>query len=153
MAGYSGTPLVKKLGITAGSKLLVVAEPPSFQSALGELPPNVERTSAIENAKARRVDVAVVFVLQRRELERHFLRVTPRMTSAGGVWIAWPKKTSKIPTDMTEDIVRAVVLPTGWVDNKVCAIDATWSGLRFVQRKELRRPRRRRGSGKPEPCS
>lgn len=138
MAGYSGTPLAKKLGIAAGARLLVIAEPPEFQIALGELPPDVERTTAIGNAKTRRVDVAVVFVLKRRELERHFACVTPRMTPAGGVWIAWPKKASKVPTDITENIVRDVVLPTGWVDNKVCAIDEMWSGLRCVLRRELR---------------
>src|SRR5262245_57490615 len=128
MAGYSGTPLAQKLGIAPGARLLVVAEPPEFQAALGALPPDVARASAPGAARSPRHDVAVVFVRARRELEQRFARVIPRMTPAGGVWIAWPKKSSGVPTDVTEDVVRAVVLPRGWVDNKVCAIDATWSG-------------------------
>lgn len=135
-AGYSGKPLAAKLGIVVGSRLLVVAEPPEFQAALGELPADVERTSSLRGAKP--CDVAVFFVRSRTDLEARFAGVAARMTEAGGVWVAWPKKASKVATDITEDVVRAVVLPTGWVDNKVCAIDDRWSGLRCVLRKELR---------------
>jgi hypothetical protein len=136
MAGYSGTPLAQKLGIGAGARVLVIGEPAGFQAALGELPEGVERTSSL--AGKRPFGVAVIFVEQRAKLSPAFARITPRMTSAGGVWIAWPKRTSKIATDVTEQVLRDVLLPTGWVDNKVCAIDERWSGLRFVLRKELR---------------
>jgi hypothetical protein len=143
MAGYSGTPLQKKLGIAAGHRLLVVNEPAEFQAALGELPDDVERTSSLQGRAG--FDVAVVFVLHRAGLARAFERVTARMSAAGGVWIAWPKRASGIATDVTEDVLREILLSTGWVDNKVCAIDERWSGLRFVLRKELR--------PKPEPRS
>ena len=136
MAGYSHTPLAKKLGIQAGHRVLVIGEPAEFQAALGELPPGVERTSSL----AGRVPV------QRRDRVRRTPRgPRPRVRArdsahdAGGErWIAWPKRSSGIVTDVTEDVLRAVLLPIGWVDNKVCAIDERWSGLRFVLHKELR---------------
>lgn len=136
MTGYSETPLAQKLGIVAGARLLVVHEPAEFPAALGALPEGVKRTSSFGGTSA--FDVAVVFVRARSVLERSFPRVAARMTPAGGLWIAWPKQTSGIETDVTENVLRAVLLKTGWVDNKVCAIDERWSGLRFVLRKELR---------------
>jgi hypothetical protein len=144
MAGYSGTPLAKKLGIGVGARVLLVGEPREFQAALGELPEGVEMTSV--SAGKGVFDVAVVFVKERAKLGTVFARVTKRMTSAGGVWIAWPKRTSGIATDISEQTLRDVLLPTGWVDNKVCAVDETWSGLRFVLRKELRMRGERKGS-------
>ena len=132
MAGYSATPLAKKLGISAG-RLLVLNEPAGFQAALGALPKGVERTSSL--AGRNPFDVAVVFVRRRAGLDRAFARVTARMTVAGGVWIAWPKRTSGVETDVTEDVLREVILPLGLVDRKVCAIDATWSGLLFSWRR------------------
>jgi hypothetical protein len=154
MAGYSGTPLVQKLGIVDGSRLLVLHEPAEFQAALGELPANAKKTSSFGGSSA--FDVAVVFVRTKGSLERAFGRVAARMTPAGGVWIAWPKQTSGVETDLTENVLRKVLLPTGWVDNKVCAIDERWSGLRFVLRKELRpaagtsaAPRGSKASSKP----
>ena len=139
MTGYSGTPLVGKLGIVEGSRVLVLHAPAEFETALGELPPSAKKTSSFGGPSS--FDVAVVFVRTRGSLERIIGRVAARMTPAGGLWIAWPKQTSGVETDLTENVLRKVLLPTGWVDNKVCAIDATWSGLRFVQRKENRRPR------------
>ena len=136
MTGYSGTPLVHKLGIVEGSRVLVLSEPAEFQAALGDLPPSAKKTASFGGSSA--FDVAVVFVRSRGALERSFARVAARMTPAGGVWIAWPKQTSGIETDVTENVLRKVLLPTGWVDNKVCAIDEQWSGLRFVLRKDLR---------------
>lgn len=141
MAGYSGTPLAKKLGLRPGSRFLVVAAPSEFAAALGDVPDGLERTEAVRASSALgkvRHDVALVFVLRRADLSKAFARVTARMTPAGGVWIAWPKKASKVPTDVTEDVLRELLLPTGWVDNKVCAIDERWSGLRFVLRRERR---------------
>ncbi|MDZ4772890.1 MAG: DUF3052 domain-containing protein [Planctomycetota bacterium] len=136
MTGYSETPLAEKLGLVANVRLLVVNEPPEFQAALGPLPAGVARTSSFGGTT--QFDVAVLFVRTNRSLERGFARVAARMTPAGGLWIAWPKHTSGIETDVTENTLRKVVLPTGFVDNKVCAIDERWSGLRFVLRKDLR---------------
>ena len=136
MTGYSGTPLVGKLGIVDGSRMLVLNAPSEFEAALGELPPNAKKTSSFGGQSS--FDVAVVFVRTRGSLERIFGRVAARMTPAGGVWIAWPKQTSGVETDLTENVLRKVLLPTGFVDNKVCAIDEVWSGLRFVLRKDMR---------------
>lgn len=141
MAGYSGTPLAQKLGLRPGSSFLTVAAPPEFSAALGEMPEGVERTdvASVPAAPGKvRHDVAIVFVTRRADVAPTFARVSSRMAAAGGVWLAWPKKSSKVPTDVTEDVLRELVLPTGWVDNKVCAVDERWSGLRFVLRKENR---------------
>jgi hypothetical protein len=131
MAGYSGTPLTKKLGIVEGSRLVLLDAP---SGVISDLPSGVSvRTRAGGTA-----DVVVAFFLGRTAFARR-LDVLGRMVfPAGGLWIAWPKKSSGVETDMTEDVIREVALPTGLVDNKVCAIDATWSGLRLVWRKELR---------------
>jgi hypothetical protein len=131
-AGYSGTPLVTKLGIREGHRLAVLDAPEGFDRTLGPLPAGVTGLSTL--ARGTPFDVVIRFVRSRAELVAGFAPITTRMQQAGAIWIAWPKKASGITTDMTEDVVREVVLPTGWVDNKVCAIDATWSGLRFVQR-------------------
>ena len=127
MAGYSGTPLDKKLGIKPGARVLVIDAPDEF-----EVPG--------EGVVVRRgpVDVALVFATSRSALEEAWTRVTTSLVADGGFWVAWPKKASKVPTDMTEDVVREVALPRGLVDNKVCAIDDVWSGLRLVVRKENR---------------
>lgn len=137
-AGYSGTPLPQKLGIKVGIKgaqrIAVVGAPRGF--ALGALPPGtvLQRTLA---GKAP-LDVLVVFVTRRADLVARIAACRPRMQPAAGLWIAWPKKASGVATDITEDTIREVALPTGLVDNKVCAIDEIWSGLRLVIRKELR---------------
>jgi hypothetical protein len=127
VAGYSGTPLEQKLGIKPGHRVLVVGRPPGFEVP-GE-------GVVVANGP---VDVALVFVTARVELEAHWAAVTGMLVADGGFWVAWPKKASKVPTDMTEDVVRDVALPRGLVDNKVCAIDDVWSGLRLVVRKENR---------------
>ncbi len=125
VAGYSGTPLAQKLGIKPGGSVDVVNAPRGF---------------ALVKKKGRApFDVALVFVTKRAALKKTFAAQTKKMTEAGGVWIAWPKKSSGVKTDVTEDALRDVILPTGWVDNKVCAIDETYSGLRFVKRKERRK--------------
>ena len=125
VAGYSGTPLPQKLGIGPGSRVLVVGAPRDFK--------------LIRAAGKKPFDVALVFVPSRAKLAKAFERAAAAMTEAGGVWLAWPKKSSGVKTDVTEDVLRDVVLPTGWVDNKVCAIDETYSGLRFVKRRERRK--------------
>lgn len=136
MAGYSGTPLPRKLGLWSGMRVLVLDEPPGFRAALGELPTGVEQATRL--AGRRPFDVAVAFVTSEADLWRAFSRIAARMTPAGSLWFAWPKKSSGLSTDLCEHGLRARILPSGWVDNKVCAIDERWSGLRFVLRKELR---------------
>jgi hypothetical protein len=134
MAGYSGTPLPKKLGITEGKRFAVRSAPPSFAETLGELPPEAEWKDQVRPG----LDVVVAFFTQRAALASSWPKLTAAVTPNGTVWVAWPKRASGVPTDITEDVLREVLLPSGWVDNKVCAIDETWSGLRFALRRELR---------------
>ncbi len=129
MAGYSGTPLAKKLGVKEGCRLAVVSAPNGFAEAL-ELPPGVQlRMKALG-----RLDVVVFFVTRRAELARRFPTFQNRLEPDGGLWIAWPKKSSDVATDLSFDPVQRIGLDNGLVDNKVAAIDETWSGLRFVRR-------------------
>jgi hypothetical protein len=134
MAGYSGTPLPKKLGINEGARVALLHAPAGFAITLGELPPGVAVTSRLGKAH----DVIVAFVDARTHLEKAAPALEKAVFPDGAVWVAWPKKASKVPTDITEDIVRDVFLPRGLVDVKVCAIDDVWSGLKLVWRKELR---------------
>lgn len=133
-AGYSGTPLPQKLGIKEGHRIAMIGAPPGI--ALGALPPGTHLQRNLAGTAA--LDVLVVFVTRRADLIARIATCRPRMRPAAGLWIAWPKRASGMATDITEDTVREVALPTGLVDNKVCAIDDTWSGLRLVIRKELR---------------
>ena len=136
-SGYSGTPLPRKLGIKVGSQVAVVAAPEGFTATLGALPAGVQlRTHA-----RGRLDVIVFFVTRRAELARRFPVFTRALRDDGGLWVAWPKKTSGVATDLVFEVVQSVGLEAGLVDNKVAAIDATWSGLRFVYR-VADRPRR-----------
>lgn len=130
--GYSGKPLVTKLGIKAGHRLAVVAAPTGF--ALEGLPDGVRPLGP----SATGLDVVLLFVRTRVELTRGFKREGKRIVSNGMLWVGWPKKASGVVTDVTEDVVRKVVLLTGWVDVKVCAIDEVWSGLKLVRRKGQR---------------
>ena len=132
MAGYSGTPLPQKLGIKEGHKVALVGAPAGFD--LGVLPTG----ATVAKRTGKQHEVIVAFVKSRAELAARIAELRPKLTQAGGLWIAWPKKASGIATDMTEQAIRDVALPTGLVDNKVCAIDETWSGLRLVIRRELR---------------
>ena len=137
MAGYSGTPLARKLGIKEEARLALLGAPEGFDAELAPLPDGVQ----ILRRLGPDLDVAVLFVTERRQLERRFPDVARSMKPDGGFWVAWPKRASKVPTDLTEDVLREVGLPQGLVDNKVCAVTEVWSGLRFVWRKELRPPR------------
>ena len=130
MAGYSGTPLPKKLGIKEGSKIAFVDAPPEFQAALGELPTGVEFVTR----DTGNVDVMVCFVTEQEQVEARFLELKPLLAWSGGLWFSWPKKTSGIQTSLVENTIRDIGLAAGLVDNKVCAIDERWSGLRFVWR-------------------
>jgi len=136
VAGYSGTPLATKLGIREWHRVAALAAPADFERTLGDLPGGVALRRRLSGSAP--LDVIVCFVTRRADLERQLAGLRRRMTPAAGLWIAWPKKTSGVATDVTEDVVREIALPTGLVDNKVCAIDETWSGLRLVIRLEHR---------------
>jgi hypothetical protein len=132
VAGYSGTPLAQKLGIKPGSRLAVLSAPAGFE--IDDLPTGVDPRSTARS----RADVILSFHTDRTELVRRLPALMRALDVDGGLWIAWPKRASGVPTDITEDVLREVALPTGLVDVKVCAIDDTWSGLRLCLRKELR---------------
>lgn len=132
--GYSGTPLARKLGVTAGMRIALLDAPTDFVNSLGPLPERVGFTSRLGG----HVDLVMVFVLRHGDLVRRLPAVRTAIAPNGMVWVAWPKRTSLVQADMTENVIREVVLPTGLVDVKVCAVDETWSGLKLVIRKEQR---------------
>ena len=137
MAGYSATPLTKKLGIKEGHAVAFVGAPTGFDATLGTLPDGVVVRRDMKSKS--RLDVVVFFATERGHLEQRFGPLSKRLHPAGALWVAWPKKASGVATDVGESIVRAVGLDEGLVDNKVCAIDDVWSGLRFVIRVANRR--------------
>jgi hypothetical protein len=134
-AGYSGTPLAKKLGLRDGQRVWFSGMPESVQDEIGEYA--LELTFVADPAEG--VDAAHVFVTERRDLEALLESLRHQIAPAGQIWVSWPKKAAKVPTDIVEDTIREVCLPLGLVDTKVCAVDETWSGLKLVIRKELRR--------------
>jgi hypothetical protein len=125
MAGYSKTPLAQKLGIKAGTKVVMLGAPPGYRKLLAPLPEDV---SAFVH----------LFVAERRTLEKELKRLRKLLADAGVLWVSWPKKASGVATDITEDVIRDVCLPLGFVDVKVCAVDETWSGLKLMIRRENR---------------
>ena len=131
MAGYSGTPLATKLGIRAGDVVALLPEPDGLALTL---PDGV----TVRHRATGRADVVVAFVTRAAELRRRIGRLEAMIRPDGGLWIAWPKRSSGVTTDVTDDLVRGVALPRGLVDNKVCAVDATWTALRLVWRVENR---------------
>ena len=131
-AGYSGTPLWKKLGLKDGMTACVIA-PPADYDALLEGQPDVDWSDPAPGQ-----DFTHIFVTEAATLQRHLADRLSVMARDGMIWVSWPKKTAKVETDITEDTIRAICLPLGLVDVKVCAVDATWSGLKLVIRKELR---------------
>ena len=131
--GYSGTPLPRKLGVGEGGTFAVAGDPGHVDELLAPLPAGARRVESADEA-----DVVLVFTTERRELERRIERLGAAIVPDRMLWIAWPKRASKVPTDVTEDVVREVALPIGLVDTKVAAIDPTWSGLRLVWRRERR---------------
>ncbi len=130
-AGYSGTQLVRKLGIKAEARLGLIGAPVGFDATLGALPPGVHVRRRLGG---RPFDVIVAFFDRRAELERRLPALMQTLDPAGGLWLAWPKRASGVPTDLTDNVVRELGLATGLVDNKVCAVDQVWSGLRLVYR-------------------
>ena len=133
-AGYSATPLAKKLGIGTGHRVWLVQAPANYKTLVAPLPDGVTFVAKPSNT----TDLAHVFASKRRELEKTLRSLRSTLKPDAAVWVSWPKKASKLPTDITEDTIREVALPMGFVDIKVCAVDDTWSGLKLVVRKELR---------------
>jgi len=134
-AAYT-TTLAQKLGLAAGQTVLFAGAPEGFADLVGELPAGVRVRKRLGGGAG--LDLIVFFTTTRAELQERIEALRDAIRPAGMAWIAWPKRASKMATDMTEDVVRAVALPIGLVDTKVCAIDDTWSGLRLVIRRELR---------------
>jgi hypothetical protein len=132
VAGYSGTPLPKKLGITEGSIVALFDAPLEL---IDDLPPSVK----VKRQVRGKADVVVGFFTDGHKLERRIDALARMIYPDGGLWVAWPKRSSGLETTVNEDVVREIALPMGLVDNKVCAIDETWSGLRVVWRRERRR--------------
>lgn len=133
MAGYSGTPLIGKLGIKPGARVTLANAPAGFDKLLGTMPPGAR------TAKSGQVDFSIVFATTAKMLTRRFAQHAKRSASDGLLWVAWPKKAAKMETDLSENVVRRIGLAHGMVDVKVCAIDETWSGLKFVFRLQDRR--------------
>jgi len=131
-AGYSGTPLAKKLGIKPGHAVALLNEPDGFRDWLET------HEARLRKSVGRNPDIVVAFTTRRRILERRIDAGSEAIFPDGALWVAWPKKASKVPTDITEDVVRELALPLGLVDNKVCAISDVWSGLRLVWRRTER---------------
>ena len=133
-AGYSGTPLARKLGIVAGIRVVAANAPADYRDWLAPLPADVRFEAGVS------ADTAVVhlFCDRRADLQARLEALRPRIAPAAAVWVSWPKKASRVPTDITEDTIRELALPLGFVDVKVCAVSEVWSGLKLVIRKELR---------------
>ena len=133
-AGYSGTPLAKKLGIGTGCRVWLAQAPANYKTLVAPLPDGV----TFPSKPSTTTDIAHVFTSKRTQLEKTLRSLRKALTPDAAIWVSWPKKTSKMPTDITEDVIRDVALPMGLVDIKVCAVDETWSGLKLVVRRELR---------------
>jgi Protein of unknown function (DUF3052) len=132
--GYSGTPLAKKLGIKADHRVHLVAAPESYAELLAPIPANVQFVRSPDLS----VDLAHVFVTEREELSRLLIALRKQLRSDAALWVSWPKKSAKVATNVTEDTIRELALPLGFVDVKVCAVTDVWSGLKLVVRKALR---------------
>jgi hypothetical protein len=134
MAGYSETPLARKLGIKPGSNVFVDGAPMAYRHLLDPLPDDVNLQSAMDGS----TDVVHLFCTSRAQFHRTLKKSLRNLKLEAATWVSWPKKASKVPTDITEDVIRELALPLGLVDIKVCAVDNIWSGLKLVVRKELR---------------
>ena len=152
MAGYSGTPLIQKIGIKPGHRVIVRNHPATFLKDLGPMPDGAQHTTVLSG----KANVVVCFTDRKAELKKNFTSLADNLLPDGMLWISWPKKASGMATDLTEDVVREIGLDSGLVDVKVCAIDETWSGLKFVIRTKDRPTsntegtRARKGKGKKE---
>ena len=135
MAGYSGTPLPKKLGLKENQRIALVDAPAGFEKTLGVLPKDTEIVKRLRSP----LDLVVLFVDQEKQLSKQFATIASKLAPNGMIWVAWPKKSSGVPTDLTFDAVQRIGLDSGLVDVKICAIDEIWSGLKFVIRVKDRR--------------
>ncbi len=134
MAGYSDTPLAKKLGIKEGFKVFLVKAPAQYRALLAPLPASVRFTSTANSS----TNLVHAFATERSALARLLNTLRKKLSDEAAIWVSWPKKSSKVRTDITEDAIREIALPLGFVDIKVCAVNDVWSGLKLVVRKELR---------------
>jgi hypothetical protein len=135
MAGYSGTPLPQKLGIKPGTIVIAIDAPDDYRKLLGKIPGRVNfATRPVE-----KTNFVHLFVKERRALQKHVQSLRQKIADDAVLWVSWPKKSSGVTSDVTEDVIRAVALPLGFVDVKVCAVDETWSGLKLMIRKENRK--------------
>ena len=132
--GYSGTPLSKKLGFKPASRVYLLGAPKDYAALVDPLPDNI----VFERAAGPKTDIAHVFVTEREDLAKQLGVLRKKLCSDAAVWVSWPKKSAKVPTTITEDTIRELALPLGFVDIKVCAVTEVWSGLKLVVRKELR---------------
>ena len=135
MAGYSGTPLAQKLGFKPGATVVVRDAPANYQALLGR----AARDFKFTNRLGARSEFVHLFAARRSEMARELKSLRQRVAETGMVWVSWPKKSSGVATDITEDVIRAVALPLGFVDTKVCAVDETWSGLKLMIRRTERK--------------
>jgi Protein of unknown function (DUF3052) len=134
MAGYSGTPLAKKLGLKEGSQLALVGAPKDYASLLEPLPSGVRFATRVSGS----TDIVHIFTTRRADLNRLLVTCRSILKPTGMIWVSWPKKSARVATEITEDSIRELALPLGFVDVKVCAVTEVWSGLKLVIRKELR---------------
>jgi len=135
MAGYSGTPLPQKLGIKPGLTVVTINAPTNYRRLLGTIPEGVTFSDRLKSDSS----FVHVFIKKRSELEKRLALLREKITDTGTVWVSWPKKSSGVATDVAEDVVRAIALPLGFVDVKVCAVDETWSGLKLIVRRTNRK--------------
>jgi hypothetical protein len=135
MAGYSGTPLAQKLGMKPGSTVVLINEPANYRKLLGKFANGVEFTSRVLTNS----NFIHLFTRHRSELEKQLPRLRTKIADPGTLWVSWAKKSSGVATDITEDVIREVALPLGFVDIKVCAVDETWSGLKLMIRRQNRK--------------
>ncbi len=138
MAGYSGTPLPQKLGLKANEAVVLINAPENYAELLGEIPTGIAFSKRMKTG-ARFVHL---FSKKRSELQKKLAILRQQMADDGTLWVSWPKKSAGVPTDVTEDVIRAVALPLGFVDIKVCAVDETWSGLKLMVRRTNRKSKK-----------
>lgn len=134
MAGYSGTPLAARLGIREGMEVTLVDAPKNYVELVSPVPPGVRFSTKMFSGAG----MVHVFATEKRRLQQALIAALPKLKPDGTIWVSWPKKSAKVPTDITEDTIREIALPLGLVDIKVCAVDEVWSGLKLVIRKALR---------------
>jgi len=138
MAGYSGTPLPQKLGIKPGLMVVTVNAPANYRRLLGQIPDSVTFSERLKSGSS----FVHLFTSRRSEMQKKMSILRDKISDNGAIWVSWPKKSSGISTDVTEDVIREIALPLGFVDIKVCAVDETWSGLKLMIRRENRKSRR-----------